>query len=92
MQTMKRSSCGVSKRKEALSAKLHQAVLACRSAIDAIPLDAGIDQEFEAISRATRIADRVARRILLARGLPRFSMPKVRAAAWLEGDYWLTVG
>lgn len=72
-----------------LGAVLHQAALASRAIIDAIPDDVSIDDEMSLIAGAIAPVDRIAWMILNTPSLnDEAEEITSRACAWLDDQYW----
>ena len=71
-----------------LGTVLHNAALASRAIIDAIPEDASVYDEADTIAVATAPVDALARLILTVSS--KNDVARARAYAWMEGNYWAT--
>lgn len=68
---------------------LHQAALYSKAKIEAIPLDASTDDEFDMIDAVSAPAFAIAEQIAsLPSYGPQGAEIKARAVSWIEGSYW----
>lgn len=75
-----------------LELSMHLAALKARDAIDAIPADASVSDEFRMIEAASAGANDIAERIaVLPVKSEQGKKVKARAQAWLDGTYWKEV-